>query len=132
MKIINVVVGIILDSSKSKVLVAQRNTDDEHFGQWEFPGGKIDIDEPAEDALKRELAEELGIKVTVFQPFERFDYQYVHCKVNLNFYLVTGFAGEPQGKEGQIIKWQHLKRLAELEMLEANKDIIARLSNLQD
>ncbi len=129
MTAIKVVVGIILDSSETKVLVAQRNTHDEHFGQWEFPGGKIDNDESIEKALRRELHEELGITITGFQPFERFDYQYSHRKVNLNFYLVTEFVGQAHGRENQTIKWQQISRLQELQMLQANQEIVKKLKN---
>ena len=132
MEMIKVVVGIILDSSKSNVLVAQRNTRDEHFGQWEFPGGKIDSGESVEGALKRELQEELGIIVTAIQSFENFEHQYKQRKVHLDFYLVTEFAGQAQSKEGQKIKWQGLDDLPKLAMLEANNKVIKRLVALKD
>jgi len=130
MNSIDVAVGIIWDSTKSKVLVAQRKTQDEHYGQWEFPGGKINFGESVQAALMRELHEELGIDVLSFHLFERLDYEYPRKNVSLYFHIVTKFTGEARGKEGQKIKWQEINQLQDLEMLEANRGIIQKLNKI--
>ena len=127
MKVINVAVGIILNSSKSKVLLAQRNTEDEHYGQWEFPGGKINADESTQDALKREIKEELNIEVVSSEVFDEFEFEYIQRKVNLIFHLVTNFKGAEKGNEGQEILWVDIKNLHTINMLEANKSIIEKI-----
>lgn len=128
MTVVDVAVGIILGPSKDKVLVARRNSKDIHLGKWEFPGGKINLDESAEDALKRELDEELGITVLSFEPFESVKFDYSTSSVNLNFFLINDFSGQARGLQGQKICWVNLDDLPELDMLEANHLIIGKLA----
>ncbi len=130
MKTTDVAVGIILDSTQSKVLVAQRNTDDEHYGHWEFPGGKMNSGESIEDALKRELKEELNIEISASKPFDDLTYTYPQQKVKLHFFLVTEFSRKPEGKEGQKIEWISVKNLSQLDMLHANKNIVVQLQSM--
>ena len=130
MSTVDVAVGIILDPVTNKVLVAQRNTDDAHKGKWEFPGGKMDAGESAEQALKRELSEELGITVQKLTAFESLHFDYAHSSVNLNFFLVTAHRGQATGMEGQTISWIDLNKLGDLDMLEANHLIITNLQAL--
>lgn len=130
MSVVDAAVGIILDSVTKKVLVAQRNTKDIHLGKWEFPGGKIIADESAEQALKRELNEELGISVLSLAPFESLQFDYSHSNVNLTFFLVTDHSGQAIGAEGQIIRWVDVSDLRKLDMLEANHLIIDKLLSL--
>jgi len=73
MTAINVAMGIILDS-KGKILIAQRNLQKNFGGMWEFPGGKQEVGESSEDALIRELKEELSIEVEVLRRFPPYDY----------------------------------------------------------
>ena len=119
--------GIILDPLTSRVLVAQRNTQDIHYGKWEFPGGKIHPGEAVETALKRELNEELGIRVLSSEPFETIQFDYADRSVVLNFCLVTEYSGRATGLESQTISWVRLSELPQLEMLEANHPIIGKL-----
>lgn len=127
MTAVDVAVGIILDPLKDMVLVALRNTVDMHHGKWEFPGGKINCDESDENALKRELNEELGITLLSFEPFESLSFDYSNSSVNLKFFLVTEFTGQARGLEGQKVCWVKLDDLPELDMLEANHLIIGKL-----
>ena len=127
MTVIDVAVGIIHNSVTNKVLVAQRNTKDMHLGKWEFPGGKINPGESAEQALKRELKEELGITVLSFNLFDSFEFDYTHSKVKLIFFMVTDFDGQAQGLQGQVVRWVNMRELSELDMLEANHLIISKI-----
>lgn len=124
---VDVAVGIILDRFNGKVLVARRISKDTHHGKWEFPGGKINPQESAGDALKRELSEELGISVLIYERLESLVFNYSEITVNLNFFLVPEFAGQARGLDGQKIRWVNISDLPQLDMLEANSLIIGKL-----
>ena len=83
--------------------------------------------ETPEHALIRELHEELGVRVIKAELFETLIYQYPHQHVNLEFYLVTDFSGNPGGVEGQTIRWAPVSELAGVDMLEANASIVGKL-----
>jgi len=85
MTAINVAMGIILDS-KGKILIAQRNLQKNFGGMWEFPGGKQEVGESPEDALIRELKEELSIDVEVLRSFPPYDYK--DEKIKISFYPI--------------------------------------------
>ena len=85
MTAINVAMGIILDS-KGKILIAQRNLQKNFGGMWEFPGGKQEVGESSEDALIRELKEELSIDVEVLRSFPPYDYK--DEKIKISFYPI--------------------------------------------
>lgn len=71
----------------------------------EFPGGKIESDETPEQALIRELQEEVGITVTASSLFDKLEYQFPDRHITLWFFLVESWQGEPWGKEGQPGRW---------------------------
>ena len=77
--------GIILDS-EGKILIAQRNLQKNFGGMWEFPGGKQEVGESPEDALIRELKEELSIDVEVLQSFSPYDYR--DESIEVSFYPI--------------------------------------------
>ena len=124
-KRIEVAVGVLQQGDR--VLVGQRLVEDRYFQKWEFPGGKLEKNETPTDALTRELSEELGIEVIHSRPLIQLDHDYPDRRVRLYIYLVDNFEGEPQGVEGQSIKWVDLKDLTELDFLEANQPIFNAL-----
>ena len=85
MTAIKVSMGIILDS-EGKILIAQRNLQKNFGGMWEFPGGKQEANESPEDALIRELKEELSIDVEVLQSFSPYDYR--DESIEVSFYPI--------------------------------------------
>ena len=85
MTAIKVSMGIILDS-EGKILIAQRNLQKNFGGMWEFPGGKQEVDESPEQALIRELKEELSIEVEVLRSFPPYDYK--DEKIKISFYPI--------------------------------------------
>ena len=102
---VRVAVAILLRSD-GRVLLAQRMAGTPYPGYWEFPGGKLEAGESAYDALVRELAEELGIAVVRAAPWLVRRYAYPHAHVELHFFRVFAWRGEPSGRDGQAIAWQ--------------------------
>ena len=84
---------------------------------WEFPGGKIEINESPRDALKRELKEELGIEVLSLCPLTMHPHDYSHAKVDLDTFLVDRWSGEAFGREGQKTCWVTPEEALEYELL---------------
>jgi 8-oxo-dGTP diphosphatase len=124
---IRVVAGIIYDADQTSVLLALRKPDQHQGNCWEFPGGKIEADESKEDALARELFEELNINPTQFDLYADIAHEYADKNVHLYFYQVTAFSGEPKGRENQQIKWFALEDIATLEFPAGNKPVLAKL-----
>jgi len=111
-KVTEVAVGIMVQPDgpvgRCRYLLAQRLPGKPYEGYWEFPGGKLEAGESVEDALARELHEELGIAVTACHRWHTLEHDYPHAYVRLYFCKVTGWTGEPHSKEGQAFVWQHL------------------------
>ncbi|HCW97718.1 MULTISPECIES: 8-oxo-dGTP diphosphatase MutT [Pantoea] len=126
MKHLQVAVGIIRNADK-QIFLAQRPASSHMANMWEFPGGKIEAGESAEEALKRELLEETGIDVTQATAIGAADHTYEDLRVTLNFFLVEGWNGEPWGREGQPQRWVAQSALVAEEFPPANHTLIARL-----
>jgi len=110
------------------VLVALRPDHLHQGGLWEFPGGKVESGEDVLEALARELHEELGITVRAARPLIRIYHDYDDRSVLLDVWRVTGFAGEPQGREGQPVEWVTPDQLAKRQFPEANLPIVTAVS----
>lgn len=76
MKRTHIVAAIILNSAKTHLFITKRPDHVHKGGFWEFPGGKVESDETSQQAMKRELFEELGIEVTELSLFEQFSFDY--------------------------------------------------------
>lgn len=124
---IHVAVGVIVNSS-DEVLISLRPAESHQGGLWEFPGGKLEAGEDAQFALKRELAEELGIEVQKCFPLKKIKHSYVDKSVVLDVWYVTEFRGIPQGREGQAIEWRSIYSLLEADFPAANAAIIRTLN----
>ena len=99
-------------------------------GFWEFPGGKLNIGENPEIALKRELKEELGISVISYEPFMQLEHCYYNQAVNIDFFLVHKWLGSIIGLDGQNIQWVKISRLPKNKLLEADIPIIKALQEI--
>ena len=77
-------------------------------GYWEFPGGKVESGEALEDALKRELLEELNVSITDYQLWKITEYEYPHAFVRLHWCKVNAWQGDFKALEAQEIRWEHL------------------------
>ena len=102
-----VAVGILIRSDGA-FLLTTRPPGKAYAGHWEFPGGKLEDAETVEQALVRELQEELGVTVTAIQRWREQLVDYPHALVRLHFCKVTAWAGELQMCEGQLSEWQTL------------------------
>jgi 8-oxo-dGTP diphosphatase len=101
---LQVVAGILYDA-EGRVLLAQRPAGKFMAGKWEFPGGKLQAGETESAALKRELAEELGVEVLECAALLRLEHQYPDRQVSLSVWSVGHYSGSAQGLEGQALRW---------------------------
>jgi len=117
------VVAAVIEKD-GRVLLAKRRQGDRLAGKWEFPGGKIDPDETAEEALKRELHEELDIEVEVsdFICSSRFDYE--HLSVELLAYKVLHISGDITPLVHDEVRWVLPDDLSSYDFPEANEEIV--------
>jgi len=129
LKKINVAAGILIDKN-NRVLITQRIEGKLLKGFWEFPGGKLNIGENPEIALKRELKEELGISVISYEPFMQLEHCYYNQAVNIDFFLVHKWLGSIIGLDGQNIQWVKISRLPKNKLLEADIPIIKALQEI--
>lgn len=112
-----------------EILICQRRADQPMALQWEFPGGKIEPGESAEQALARELDEELGIRATVGPLVTRIRHNYRHGgAVDLQFFVVREFAGEIENRIFSQVVWAPLEKLPEYDFLPADRGLIRDLA----
>jgi 8-oxo-dGTP diphosphatase len=126
------VVAVALVDVDGRVLIAQRPEGKSLAGLWEFPGGKVEPGERPEEALIRELKEELGIDVclTCLAPFSFASHPYEKFHLLMPLYLCRTWVGEITPREGQQIKWVRASRLADYPMPPADLPLIPWLRDL--
>ncbi|MHA2938509.1 8-oxo-dGTP diphosphatase MutT [Vibrio sp. RC27] len=129
MKRVHIVAAIILNPDKSQIFITKRPDHVHKGGFWEFPGGKVEVNESVEQAVVRELNEEIGIEVTRQHLFHQFDYDYPDKSLHFDFICVTEFVNEPYGREGQQGQWVSVSTLADFEFPEANRPIVEQVIN---
>ena len=120
---LHVAVGVI-KNNEGHVLISLRHKSSHQGGLWEFPGGKVEPRETVEQALARELKEELGILVEASIPLIKVKHQYADLDVLLDVRIVTLFSGKPSEVEGQEVKWIDPDQLTNHKFPEANYPII--------
>jgi 8-oxo-dGTP diphosphatase len=117
------VVAAVLERD-GQVLLARRTKDDAIGRVWEFPGGRVEEGESLEDALARELREELGVDAAVGEKLFENEHDYAHLRVRLHFFRCDLVDGEPEGKEGQALVWVRPSELPEMEVPEADRAMV--------
>ena len=120
-----VVAGLMFQSGK--LLITQRPPGGHLAGLWEFPGGKCEPGETLPECLQRELHEELGVVVNVRECVETLEHAYPEKTVQLSFYLCALVIGEPEGREGQSIKWVGPDKLGQYQFPEADAQLLEKL-----
>jgi 8-oxo-dGTP diphosphatase len=106
-KVVDVAVGVLLQAD-GQFLLTSRPEGKVYAGYWEFPGGKLEAGESVEQALRRELQEELGITIGAAQAWKTQMVDYPHALVRLHFCKVWDWQGELQMREAQSHAWQSL------------------------
>ena len=104
---VEVAVGVLIDRN-GQFLLTSRPQGKVYAGYWEFPGGKLEAGETVEQALRRELQEELGITIAAALPWKVEVMDYPHARVRLHFCKVFEWSGELQMREQQTMAWQQL------------------------
>ncbi len=127
---LKVVVGGLIFQNK-KILICQRKEEGDHPLKWEFPGGKLKDNENNQEALKRELKEELSIEINEIFFFDEYMYEYKNLSKNLKlvFFQIFQFEGEIQNKVHQQLKWIDISKLGDYDFLEGDLKIIEKLIN---
>ena len=126
---IKVVAGLILQNNK--LLICQRPNFKDHPLKWEFPGGKIKNDETNEEALIREINEELSINIINYEELISYNFNYkdLNKKVFIYFYLVNNFSGKVLKNFHKELKWIEIKDIREYDFLEGDHKIIDHISS---
>ena len=124
MKSIHVVAAVILRDGK--VFATQRGYG-AYKDYWEFPGGKIEPGETAEEALAREIREELDTEIAVEAPFEQVEYDYPEFHLSMQCFLCRVIRGSLVLKEHEDAAWLDRERLDDVRWLPADETVISRL-----
>lgn len=109
---VDVAVGVLVrrdaQGREGDFLLTSRPEGKVYAGYWEYPGGKLEAGETVEEALRRELQEELGITIGAAHPWKIEEMDYPHARVRLHFCKVYDWQGEFQMREQQQMAWQGL------------------------
>ncbi len=134
MKTVRVVAAVIKtnnDSGKEIILATQRGYGEFKDG-WEFPGGKIEDGETPQQALKREILEELDMKIDVGNLIETIEYDYPTFHLSMDCFLCTIASGSPVLKEHEAARWLEKSELNDVDWLPADVSIIDKISGLMN
>lgn len=121
----------LVDADK-RVLLAQRPPGKSMAGLWEFPGGKVEEGETPEDAVIRELFEELAIRVkqSCLAPLTFASHDYSDFHILMPLFICRRWDGNPVAREAQHLKWVRANRLREFPMPPADEPLISHLADL--
>jgi 8-oxo-dGTP diphosphatase len=126
------VVAACLIDTDGRILMAQRPAGKSMAGLWEFPGGKIELDESPENALVRELYEELGIEThrSCLSPLTFASHPYETFHLVMPVFAIRQWSGIVQSREGQALKWVMPNELLRLDMPPADIPVAGLLQSL--
>lgn len=127
-----VVAGLILreESSQREVLICQRSPDKPMGLKWEFPGGKVETGESPEEALARELDEELGVRAIVGREITSIRHNYRNGgAIHIQFFAIESFSGELRNLVFHDMRWSTFERLPEYDFLDADLTLIRELAD---
>jgi len=127
MSVVRVAVAVIYNG-QGEILIQQRAADTHQGGVWEFPGGKVEAHETVEQALEREIREELGINIVASRPLITISHDYGDRHVGLEVYCVNEWQGQVQSMEQQPLQWVVPGSLNEYRMPAADKPIVSAIN----
>lgn len=123
------VVGAVIENEQGEVLAALRSPLMTLPNYWEFPGGKIETGETRQEALRREIQEELGCTITVEEAVEDTTYEYEKVIVRLETFMARIVEGQPMAAEHAELRWISKDQLHTLEWAPADIPAIEKLGN---
>ncbi len=123
---VHVAIAVIINK-KNQILITKRGVEQHQGNKWEFPGGKIEAVETPQQALSRELKEELGIELESATFLTNITHQYSSKNITLEVYEVRKWQGEPKGLEGQPMRWVEKTALEDYQFPAANADLLSIL-----
>jgi mutator protein MutT len=122
------VVAALIQDDQGRYLITQRRGGSHLAGMWEFPGGKREPGESLEEALRRELTEELSAGFAVGESVETVRWDYPERTVVIHFYRCRLESGTIEPRESQAMEWVAPERLKAFDFPPADRELIARLS----
>ena len=125
------VAACALIDADGRILMAQRPAGKDHAGGWEFPGGKVEANETPEQAIRRELYEELNVEPceSCLQPFSFASFAYPEFHLIMPLFLCRQWDGFVRAKEGQATKWIWPDKLLTLDLVPADVDLASQLKD---
>lgn len=126
-KVIDVAAGVLIRqqaAGEPEILLAQRPSGKHMAGYWEFPGGKFEANESAEQALARELEEEIGVCIAASEPLIQLVHHYPERSVRLHVRTVREWTGELQSLDQQALRWVPQSQLSDWQLLPADGPIV--------
>jgi 8-oxo-dGTP diphosphatase len=125
-----IVVAAVIERADRRILIGQRRHNDTSALKWEFPGGKVHEDETLEQALTRELREELGVTLTKCREIAEVVHQYANFpqQLEIHFFAAQFLEADITPIVYEHIEWALPKQLANYDFLAANRDLIAHLA----